>query len=214
MQLSELSDRSGVAAATVKYYLREGLLPPGDRVSATRAEYSPAHVERLQLIRALVEGAGLRIEAVRRVVGALDRPPESRHDLLGVAQEAIDGPAPEVVVTEATLRAVAELGWDECRLDRLAHLQSALDQADRAGVGVTPERFRAYAEAMLDVARADVAGFDDDPERATPAGAVRYVAVGTVVTDPVLVALRRLAQETVSAERFGAVSSIGPSERP
>ncbi|MEP6649003.1 MAG: MerR family transcriptional regulator, partial [Lapillicoccus sp.] len=56
MRLAELCAATGVPAATVKYYLREGLLPPGERVSATRADYGPPHVERLRLIRALVEG--------------------------------------------------------------------------------------------------------------------------------------------------------------
>lgn len=42
MRLSELSERSGVKTATIKYYLREGLLPPVDgsprhRPSTTRA---------------------------------------------------------------------------------------------------------------------------------------------------------------------------------
>lgn len=44
MRLSELSERSGVSTATIKYYLREQLLPPGRRVSATQAEYTDSHV--------------------------------------------------------------------------------------------------------------------------------------------------------------------------
>ncbi len=39
MLMAELSRRSGVPVATVKYYLREGLLPSGVTTSATRAEY-------------------------------------------------------------------------------------------------------------------------------------------------------------------------------
>ena len=35
MRLAELSERSGVPTATIKYYLREGLLPPGRQVNAT-----------------------------------------------------------------------------------------------------------------------------------------------------------------------------------
>ena len=37
MRLAELCAATGVPPATVKYYLREGLLPVGERVSATRA---------------------------------------------------------------------------------------------------------------------------------------------------------------------------------
>lgn len=212
MKLSELCVEVGLPAATVKYYLREGLVPSGERVTATRAEYAAPHVERLRLVRALVEGAGMSIDGVRRVVDALDHPPESRHDLLGVAQAAIDGPPPDVGVAESTRVALEDLGWGGCSPDQIGHLQAALDTAQRAGVPVPADRLASYARAMLDVAEADIAGFDEDPERATPAGAVRYVAVGTVVTDAVLVALRRLAQENVSVHRF-APADLTASER-
>ena len=33
MLMAELSRRSGVPVATIKYYLREGLLPPGEAIS-------------------------------------------------------------------------------------------------------------------------------------------------------------------------------------
>ncbi|HET7822095.1 MAG TPA: MerR family transcriptional regulator, partial [Ornithinibacter sp.] len=49
MRISELSQASGVPLPTVKYYLREGLLMPGEATSRTRAEYGPAHVERVRL---------------------------------------------------------------------------------------------------------------------------------------------------------------------
>ncbi|RAC11977.1 MerR family transcriptional regulator, partial [Burkholderia multivorans] len=54
MRISELSRRSDVPVATIKYYLREGLLPAGERTSATQAVYTDAHVNRLALIRALL----------------------------------------------------------------------------------------------------------------------------------------------------------------
>jgi len=38
MRISELVERTGVPLATVKFYLRQGMLPPGEAVSATRAE--------------------------------------------------------------------------------------------------------------------------------------------------------------------------------
>ena len=44
MQISGLSARTGVSIASLKYYLREGLLMPGAPTSATRAEYDEGHV--------------------------------------------------------------------------------------------------------------------------------------------------------------------------
>lgn len=44
MRLAELSERSGVSTATIKYYLREGLLAPGRQINATTAEYDEEHL--------------------------------------------------------------------------------------------------------------------------------------------------------------------------
>ena len=148
MRLAELCAATGVPSATVKYYLREGLLPAGEWVSARRAEYGPEHVERLRLIRALVDGAQLSIDGVRRIVEAIEQPPPSQHDFFGVAQQAINGPPPEVEVAEETLEALRRLGWSGCEPLALAHLQAALDTASRAGFAVTGERLVAYGQAL------------------------------------------------------------------
>jgi DNA-binding transcriptional MerR regulator len=62
MWMAELAARSGLSVATIKFYLREGLLPPGEATGATRSRYDESHVRRLRLIRALTEVAGLRLE--------------------------------------------------------------------------------------------------------------------------------------------------------
>jgi len=210
MRLSQLSSETGVPVATVKYYLREGLLPAGERVSATRADYTPAHGERLRLVRALVEGAGMSIAGVRRVVEAIERPPTSWHDFLGAAQAAIIADRPATEVSDGTRYAVEQLGWTgTAHPDSLGLLQSALDTADRAGFALSDERLVAYGRAMEQVAGIDLDSLAADTQDTGPADALRYVAVGTVVIDPVLIALRRLAQAHLSAQRFSAKSSAG-----
>src|SRR5688572_7441677 len=72
MRLAELAARGGTSVATVKYYLREGLLPAGEAVSATRADYGETHVRRLRLVRALAGVGGLSLEQVREVLAVLD----------------------------------------------------------------------------------------------------------------------------------------------
>ena len=67
MWMAELSERSGVPVPTIKFYLREGLLPRGEARGATRAAYDVDHVRRLRLIRALVDGAGFGLDRVREV---------------------------------------------------------------------------------------------------------------------------------------------------
>ena len=55
MRISELSRRSGVPVATIKYYRREGLLPEGRALNPTTVEYDEEHIQRLRLIRSLIQ---------------------------------------------------------------------------------------------------------------------------------------------------------------
>ena len=50
MRISELSERTGVPVPTIKYYLREGLLPEGEK----RTPRSEEHTSELQSRRDLV----------------------------------------------------------------------------------------------------------------------------------------------------------------
>ena len=72
MKMSQLCEASGVSVPSIKFYLREGLLPAGERTSATQAEYGPEHVERLRLIRALIDIGGLSVATAQRVLEAID----------------------------------------------------------------------------------------------------------------------------------------------
>ncbi len=84
MKVSELAAQSGVALATIKYYLREGLLMPGEPTSATGARYGEQHVRRLALIRALA-GAGLAIPRIRAVLELVDTDERSEFETFGRA---------------------------------------------------------------------------------------------------------------------------------
>jgi hypothetical protein len=73
----------------------------------------------------------------------------------------------------------------------LWQLEAALAALDDVDLPLGPARLEAYAGAALDAARADVA----DVPAGDPQDAVRFVVVGTVLYEPVLLALRRLAQQ-------------------
>ena len=77
MLLHELAEATGVSAASIKYYRREGLLPAGERLTATRQEYGPAHLERLELIQVLREVAEAPIARIAHLTTILDDPEQS-----------------------------------------------------------------------------------------------------------------------------------------
>ncbi|WP_277210643.1 MerR family transcriptional regulator [Isoptericola croceus] len=206
MRISGLAATTGVAVATLKYYLREGLLPPGTATSRTQATYDEAHVSRVRLVRALTESAGLSLGAVREVLAALDDPPPSRHDLLGAAHHALvaaegrgrPGGDEQDTARRRARELVAERGWcdDPLLVDRLAE---QLRAADAAGVVVSDDYLRSLAAAADLVAAADLTTVQLEP-----AAALRQVVVGTLLTDPLVLTLRRMAQVRASQEVFGA----------
>lgn len=201
MRISELSRTGGVPVATVKYYLRAGLLHQGRRTSATQAQYDESHVARLRLVRALLGTGGLSVGAARDVLAQLDDPPESMHELLGGARQRVDGSDDAATDTAAATALLAELGWpvevDEAFLRPLA---AALEAMDAAEFELPPGRMRDYADVMREVAEREVGDVPDDSREA----AVRYVVLGTVLVEPLLLALRRLAHADASSRRFGA----------
>lgn len=205
MRISELAERTDVPVHTLKFYLREGVLPPGRATSRTSADYGDEHVERVRLVRALVEHGGVGISGVRAIVGALESPPPSRHDLLGAAAAVIPTPAPRGPVDPEITGLLEELGW--CTWSgapALTALGDAVAAARAAGVPLDAATLRRYAAGMTEVAEADV---DLALAAQDPAEAMRTVVVGTVLGDPVLVALRRLAQEAVSSRRQAAADA-------
>lgn len=203
MRISELSAQTGVTVPTIKYYLREGLLPEGERSSATQAAYGEKHVERLRVIRALLD-AGVSIAETRRVLGALDDPPASPHELLGAAHAAITPAVEDGSVDLAEAEALVEgLGWTPGACDPavLHAVARALDGLRRAGFVVPDDLMREYLTSVRRIADAEIAGVPGESAEA----AVRYVVLGSVLVEPLLLALRRVAQQVASGERFGGV---------
>ena len=115
MRMAELSRRSDVRVATIKYYLREGLLPPGSPTAMTRAEYSEAHLRRLRLIRALVEIGEVPVSAIKKILTVVDDESQGVHRMLGAVQYQLGPhPAPPPQDDPGWRQAdelISEMGW-------------------------------------------------------------------------------------------------------
>lgn len=198
MWMSELAAASGLPVATVKFYLREGLLPPGEATGATRARYDESHVKRLRLIRALTELAGLRLDAVRAVLATIDDDTRSFHEAMGSVHHRLssgtEDASPDALAQVDAL--VARRGWrlHEPNPHRIA-LARALDALAGLDHPADDELLDDYAGAAQSVAERDVAGVGRDDR---VAGA-EHAVVGTLLLEPVLLLLRRMAQEDASA---------------
>jgi DNA-binding transcriptional MerR regulator len=204
VRISQLAAVTDIPVATIKYYLRENLLHDGVRTSATQARYDDSHVRRLKLIRALVGTARLSVNAAREVLLCLDNPPTSGHELLGIAHQAVTPAVPDDVDLSSADALLERWGWGAEACDRRtrAALVEALRGLSSAGFEPSAALLNRYAAAMRDIAEADVEGV---PTGSTEA-AMQYVVLGTLLMEPVLLAMRRLAQQRASLDRFGGAS--------
>lgn len=62
--VSDLAERSGLPASTIRYYVRQGLMPAGQRLSRTRSVYNQKHLRALETIKSLRE-TGVSLAEIR-----------------------------------------------------------------------------------------------------------------------------------------------------
>ncbi|MFD9394701.1 MerR family transcriptional regulator [Streptomyces sp. NPDC060000] len=212
MRLSGLSERSGVSTATIKYYLREGLLPPGRQVNATTAEYDEEHLRRLRLVRAMIQVGRLPVATVREILGHVDDDSLGRTIRLGAALWALPQ-VPEPDAEDRYVRAARQeadellrtLGWSNAALltsisPAYRSLVVAVAALRRLGHEWDAELLVSYARLMH---RAAVLDLDFVDSRESEAERIETAVLGAILVDPMLQALHRLAQEEESARRYG-----------
>jgi DNA-binding transcriptional MerR regulator len=201
LKMSELAERSGVSAATIKHYLREGLLGSDRdvlRTSRNMAYYPPEFVERIRLIKRLQEERFMPLRVIREVMA--DDPVRAARVI--ELEDRIARRAIEAGETGRVSRAAVRCTYDVPRnvLDRLEELDVLTPSArgydaDDVAIIEAISRFRAggYEEAI---------GF-------TVYDTLRYrEALAPLVAEEVRVLIDRLAGE-VDAERAVEIISSG-----
>jgi DNA-binding transcriptional MerR regulator len=154
LKISQLAERSGVSAGTIKHYLREGLLGGAVvKTSRNMAWYPPEFVERIQLIKRLQEERFMPLRAIRAV---LEDDPERAARLVELEDRILER---ALNVHEEQRVSAAEVGrrYEVPRnvLERLAELgvltpTSRGYDADDVAIIAAISRFRAggYDEAL------------------------------------------------------------------
>ncbi|WP_405409236.1 MerR family transcriptional regulator [Streptomyces decoyicus] len=214
MRIGELSRTTGVSVPTIKYYVREGLLPPGELTSPNQATYGEAHERRLRLIRALLDVGGMKVAEIADVLTAIDDPARPVHKVLGAAADRLGDADIEHDDTESTAAhavvagLISRRGWRTHESNpAAADLSKALAAMARLGHGAFVEVLDDYADAAEQVARADLAYVN---RRVAVEDMVESVVIGTVLGEAVFSALRRLAHVDASAKLHG---TDGPPEQ-
>jgi DNA-binding transcriptional MerR regulator len=201
LKMSELAERSGVSAGTIKHYLREGLLGGQDeivRTSRNMAYYPPEFVERIRLIKRLQEE---RFMPLRLIKGVMEDDPSRAAALVELEDRILERAVAQREgerVSAAEVRRRYDLPQNV--LDRLAELEvltptSRGYDADDVKIIEAISRFRAggYDEAL---------GF-------TVFDTLRYrEALGPLVQEEVRTLLDRLAGE-VDVDRAAEIIASG-----
>ena len=138
LKISELAERSGVPVATIRHYLREGLLPEPVKTSRNMAYYPPEFVDRIRLIKQLQEERFMPLRVIRELLERGDAEPEPLQAMLDledrILERALAGERERVPSDEVRDR------YDIPRevLDRLAELGILSPN----GVGYSPSDVR------------------------------------------------------------------------
>ncbi|MFC7448843.1 MerR family transcriptional regulator [Rhodococcus daqingensis] len=199
MRIGELSARSGISTPTIKYYVREGLLHPGERSGPNQVAYGEDHLHRLKLVRALIEVGGLSVADTRTVVDLINSPERGTFEAVGKAQYAMTpaAPAPAPAAPPESLDEVDRLltrwGWQVKEGNPARETAAAaIATLRRMGQERLLERIDTYAKAAAEVATTDVEAMLALGDRESMSEAV---VVWTMVGDQLMSALRRLASE-------------------
>ena len=182
--MGELAEASGVSAATIKHYLREGLLPEPVKTSRNMAYYPGEFVERIKLIKQLQEERYMPLKVIKDL---LDEDPDRARALIELGDKLLERvrEGEEARVTAAEVRHRYEVP-DEV-LDRLAELEVLTPNED----GYSPTDVRIIGA----ISRFRAGGYDETIGF-TVYDTLRYKRVmSELVKEEVDVLMERLAGE-------------------
>lgn len=199
LTIQELAKASKVSVASIKFYVRERLLPPPVTDRPKRKYYDTRHLRRLTTIRALRDVGQLSIEVIRRALAAIDAP---GNDAVDVIAPAIDALGPGLAAQSHDL--------DQARRDvtkAFRKLKVRPEAASRETVARTLASIRKmgpvdaaeleqYIAWLMPLAQAEI---ERAPTRrillSDKETSLEIAVLGTVLFEPLLIGLRRALHE-------------------
>jgi len=113
MQISELAALAGVPVSTIRYYIREGLLPQPFRTGKTRAYYSSEHLKGIELIKKKQAAGNKSLDAIRKDI-------EKRFDLQKNSSELQIAPGHREKILSSATELFSSKGYAETSIADIA----------------------------------------------------------------------------------------------
>lgn len=204
LKISELAERADVPVATVRHYLREGLLPEPVKTSRNMAYYPPEFADRIRLIKQLQEQRFMPLRVIRAALESAGGDVERLRALAQAGDSLVD-------------LALAPLGERVPKgelLARYAIPERALERLAEVGVLSPDEAGFSQADARIVAA---IAQFRDAGWNETTGFGARDVArlkqgLDAVVTDELELLLERFA--ALDPDRAAALLEGGAAPFP
>lgn len=204
LKISELAERAEVPVATVRHYLREGLLPEPVKTSKNMAYYPPEFAGRIRLIKQLQEDRFMPLRVIRDVLESAGGDLEQLRGLVEAGDSLVD----RVLAPLAERTPEAEI------LERYEIPERALRRLTEVGV-LSPDG-SGYSQAevrVIDaVARFRAAGWNETTGFGARDVARLMTGLGSVVADELELLLQRFA--ALDPDRAGALLDGGASPFP
>lgn len=220
VKMSVLARRSGVPAATIKHYVREGLLPEPHRTSRNMAYYDASLVPRIQAIKELQRSRFLPLKVIKEI---LDQAEDTGLDVTDVMRRVLAQHAGEeefrgrsslveAGVPEKQLAFFEGLGLVKAEErdgvrgysgDDLALLR-ILGASRRAGI--TPEMLphtilEPYVRAIHTLARLELELFEQGVGPHAKGDLPQLVEVASELSEQLVIVLRRKMLQSILASR-------------
>ncbi len=218
MKMKELERETGIGRETIRFYIREGLLPEPVRPKRNVATYCPQHVARLNLIKRLQQERFLPLSVIKTVVDAESENPATGFEAFiglehrlgpifaeprNLAPQRLDAAAAAAGVSMEDVRRLAEIGFlhidrkdnGEWLNQRNARLLELVGEWRAAGftseLGFQVDTYRIYAEVAEVLAHRSVATFYKTfGNRVTTDQAVRMAVQGIDLINKMMPLLR------------------------
>ncbi len=178
LKMKDLEEISGINRETIRFYIREGLLPEPERPKRNVATYGSAHVSRLRLIRKLQSERFLPLNIIKAIIQAAEASSHASADaFIGLenrlypfmADQNLPGSqmlaqaGEKLGVSEQAIRELAAIGLihieqmddgerlNERNMGILRLWQELQDSGFTQEVGFSTELWSIYVEAVRDM---------------------------------------------------------------
>jgi len=118
LSIGDVAEQSGVPASALRYYEKEGLLPPAERKGGQR-RYSPGILFRIRVIK-MAQQAGFQVSEILTLLEGFDSnvaPSERWREMAEKKRREIEAKQKELLLMQEALDrglCCRCLSWDEC----------------------------------------------------------------------------------------------------